>query len=63
MLVKNRMSRGAVAVSPGDTLAHALRLAREHRVRHLPVVEGGALAGIVSDRDLRTATPSPLAAD
>jgi acetoin utilization protein AcuB len=26
---------------------------REHRVRHLPVLDGGVLVGIVSDRDLR----------
>jgi len=25
---------------------------REHHIRHLPVVEGGKLAGIVSERDL-----------
>jgi acetoin utilization protein AcuB len=61
MLVKNRMTRDPVAVSPDHTLAAALRLAREHRVRHLPVVAGGELVGIVSDRDVRLATPSPYA--
>jgi acetoin utilization protein AcuB len=61
MLVKNRMTPDPVAVRPGDTLADALRLTREHRVRHLPVVEDGALVGIVSDRDIRLAMPSPLA--
>jgi len=60
MLVKNRMSADPVAVTPDTTLADASGLAREHRVRHLPVVEDGALVGIVSDRDLRTALPSPL---
>ncbi|HEU0053631.1 MAG TPA: CBS and ACT domain-containing protein [Longimicrobium sp.] len=60
MLVKNRMTRAPVTVAPGDSLAHALRLTREHRIRHLPVVEGGVLAGIVSDRDMRLAMPSPL---
>ncbi|HKP75833.1 MAG TPA: CBS and ACT domain-containing protein [Longimicrobiaceae bacterium] len=60
MLVKNRMTAEPVSVTPDATLAEALRLVREHRVRHLPVVVGGAVAGIVSDRDLRTAMPSPL---
>jgi acetoin utilization protein AcuB len=60
MLVKNRMTADPVAVAPGDSLAHALRLTREHRIRHLPVVEGGELAGILSDRDIRLAMPSPL---
>ena len=60
MLVKHRMTADPVSVAPDDTLADALRLTREHRVRHLPVVRDGVLAGIVSDRDLRSAMPSPL---
>jgi acetoin utilization protein AcuB len=60
MLVKNRMTAEPVSVTPEVALADALRLAREHRVRHLPVVRDGAVVGIVSDRDLRTAMPSPL---
>jgi acetoin utilization protein AcuB len=60
MLVEKRMTRDPVVVSPRATLADALRLTRERRIRHLPVVDGGALAGIVSDRDVRTALPSPL---
>lgn len=50
-----------VTAGPDDSLADALRLTREHRVRHLPIVlPDGALAGIVSDRDIRLAMPSPL---
>lgn len=55
------MTRDPFTVGPDDTLAHALRLTREHRVRHLPVVDGaGMLVGILSDRDIRLAMPSPL---
>jgi acetoin utilization protein AcuB len=35
-----------------ETLATAHRTMREHRIRHLPVLEGLRLVGIVSDRDL-----------
>jgi CBS domain-containing protein len=31
----------------------------EHRIRHLPVVQGGRLVGMVSDRDVRSASASP----
>ena len=31
----------------------ALRFMREHRIRHLPVIDGGKLAGLVSDRDIK----------
>jgi acetoin utilization protein AcuB len=60
LLVKNRMTRDPVAVPADATLGVALRLMREHRVRHLPVVEGGEVVGMLSDRDLRLAMPSPL---
>lgn len=55
------MQREVVTVTPDDTLATALRLTRKYRVRHLPVVlANGDIAGILSDRDIRLAMPSPL---
>lgn len=60
MLVRNRMTRDPLVVSPDQPLADALRLTRARRIRHLPVVDGGVLVGIVSDRDVRLAMPSPL---
>lgn len=61
MLVKHRMTREPITVTPDDTLAHALSLTREHRIRHLPVVSAGdRLVGVLSDRDIRLAMPSPL---
>lgn len=58
LLVKDSMTREVVTVGPGNTAAEALKLCRERRIRHLPVVEGGRLVGMVSDRDLRSATPA-----
>jgi acetoin utilization protein AcuB len=48
--------------SPDTTLAEALSLSREHRIRHLPILDGDRLVGIVTDRDLRLAMP-PIWAD
>jgi acetoin utilization protein AcuB len=63
MLVRDCMNRELLTVTPDDTLAHALALTREHRVRHLPVVlSSGDVTGVVSDRDVRLAMPSPLTA-
>lgn len=62
MLVRDRMKRDPQTATPDTTLAAALQLTREHRIRHLPVVlSTGELTGIVSDRDIRLAMPSPLA--
>jgi acetoin utilization protein AcuB len=58
LLVKDSMTREVVALSPETTAVEALGLCRERRIRHLPVVEGGRLVGIVSDRDLRSAAPA-----
>jgi acetoin utilization protein AcuB len=61
MLVRDCMRGNLITVTPDDTLATALVLTRKHRVRHLPVVlPTGDLVGILSDRDIRLAMPSPL---
>lgn len=58
LLVKDSMAREVVTLSPGDSAGAALGLCRESRIRHLPVLENGRLVGVVSDRDLRSATPA-----
>lgn len=59
MLVEKRMKRDPVTLSPDDSFRHAMTLIRQKGVRHLPVVEGNRLVGIVTDRDIRQASPSP----
>ena len=46
------MSREVVCVPPELPLAKAWDLMQELRIRHLPVVQAGALVGILSDRDV-----------
>jgi acetoin utilization protein AcuB len=58
LLVKDSMSREIVTLAPDETVGTALALCRERRIRHLPVLKEGRLVGIVSDRDLRSATPA-----
>jgi acetoin utilization protein AcuB len=40
------------SVGQEQSLAQAHRLMREHHIRHLPVLHGGKLVGVLSDRDL-----------
>ncbi|MBE3556009.1 MAG: CBS domain-containing protein [Firmicutes bacterium] len=55
MTVEEIMARQLITISPQATLDEAIRLMYAHRIRHLPVVDAqGALAGILSDRDVRT---------
>jgi acetoin utilization protein AcuB len=58
LLVRDSMTREVVTISPQTTAAEALALCREKGIRHLPVMEEGGLVGLVSDRDLRSATPA-----
>ena len=60
MRVKDRMRRSLVSVAQSDTLDHALMTLRRFNIRHLPVVKGDRVVGIVSDRDVKKATPSPF---
>lgn len=52
MRLEQIMSRGLVAVDPEDKVVDAARAMRERRVSAALVVRGGALVGIVTERDL-----------
>jgi acetoin utilization protein AcuB len=58
LLVRDSMTQAVVTVAPQTTAAEALALCRLNRIRHLPVLERGRLVGVISDRDLRAATPA-----
>lgn len=55
--VKRWMSTKVQTLEPDDKLVDAFDLMRIHRIRHVPVLEGERLVGIVSDRDVRHALP------
>lgn len=46
------MTANPVTVPPQATVAEVWDLMRERAVRHLPVVDAGAVVGMLSDRDL-----------
>ena len=51
--VRERMSAPPITVQADSSYQRALRLMDEHRLHHLPVVNGtGLLVGIVTERDL-----------
>ena len=52
MPVKDIMTHGVITVAPGDDLNRVMRLMTRHRVRHLPVLRNGKLAGIISIGDV-----------
>ncbi|MBT5050135.1 MAG: CBS domain-containing protein [Rhodospirillaceae bacterium] len=50
--VKALMSGNLVTCGPDDSIAELMAVMTEKRIRHLPVVGGGALVGIVSIGDV-----------
>lgn len=60
MPVRDLMSAETITAPPSLPLPDAARLMQSRGIRRLPVIEGGRLRGIVSDRDLREALPSTL---
>jgi len=63
MQVSTWMSRPVHTVTPATLAADAVALLHRYRIRHLPVMEGDRVAGVVTDRDLRGVAPdTPVAA-
>lgn len=58
MFVVNRMTPNPIVITSITTVADASELMRKNQIRRLPVVDGGNLAGIITDRDLREVSPS-----
>ena len=52
MPVKEIMQYGVTTISPDDSVNRVMNLMTHHRVRHMPVVRDGKLAGIVSIGDV-----------
>jgi signal-transduction protein with cAMP-binding, CBS, and nucleotidyltransferase domain len=50
--VREIMTSPVLTVAPGDSVNHCMKLMTDKRVRHLPVVEGGKVLGMLSIGDL-----------
>jgi acetoin utilization protein AcuB len=53
MLVRDIMQAHPVSATLETRLPHLLRLLQRRGFRHVPIVDGGKLVGIVSDRDIK----------
>jgi acetoin utilization protein AcuB len=60
MLVGERMTHPVITITPDMPIVDALNLMKSERIRRAPVVKDGRLVGIVSDKDLLNASPSPV---
>lgn len=59
MPVQNWMTTDVVSVGPDTSLLKVGKLMKDHHIRRIPVVDdNGQVVGIISDRDVRDASPS-----
>lgn len=58
MLVREWMSTNLITVDLNTPLMKALGTMKKHKIRRLPVLKNKELIGIVTDRDLKEASPS-----
>ena len=54
MKIVNVMTRNPLVMTADEPIGEAEDLMIENRIRQLPVVDGSALLGIVTDRDIRS---------
>lgn len=60
MKVGEKMTKDVITISPKEGLLVAKHILDEKKIRHLPVVSGEKLVGIITDRDIRRNLPSPV---
>jgi acetoin utilization protein AcuB len=59
MFVSDWMTKKVYTVTPDDNISTAIKLLKEKKIKHLPVVKNDAtIVGILSDRDIKDYTPS-----
>ena len=61
MLIEEIMIKDVITLKPNDTVEEAVRIMRENKIRHLPIVTStNEVVGIITDRDLKEIVPSIL---
>ena len=60
MFVGERMAHPVISLTPDVPIHDALVMFKKEHIRRAPVMKDGKLVGIVSERDLLNASPSPV---
>jgi acetoin utilization protein AcuB len=58
MPVQDYMSKDLITIDEDASIMRASKIMKQNGIRHLPILRKGRLVGIVSDRELKEATPS-----
>ena len=58
MLIRNFMTKNVVTIDAEESMPKAIQLLRQHKINMMPVTQQGKLVGVITDRDLKKASPS-----
>ena len=58
MFVSDWMTKKVITITPDDSVSDAVKLMKEKKIKHIPVLRDEKLKGIISDRDIREFSPS-----
>jgi acetoin utilization protein AcuB len=59
MLVRKKMKKDLITITKDERMTTARKIMKEKNIRHLPVVDGKKLIGLVTNMDIRKAEASP----
>ena len=60
MLVKGWMTTDVITIDEDTSMLKAGQIMKENNIKALPVMRDGKLMGIVTDQDIKEASPSKL---
>ncbi len=58
MFVSAKMTKNPITVTPSTTILEARKIMTQEKIHRLPVVDSGKLVGIITQKDILSATPS-----
>ncbi|MBW2127654.1 MAG: CBS domain-containing protein [Deltaproteobacteria bacterium] len=58
MQVQNWMSSDLITVEEDTPIIHVIKLLEENNIRHIPVTRDGHLVGLITDQEIKEASPS-----
>ncbi len=58
MLIRNFMTKNVITIDAEESMPKAIQLLKQHKINMMPVTHQGKLVGVITDRDLKQASPS-----
>jgi acetoin utilization protein AcuB len=58
MLIRNFMTKNVITIDAEESMPKAVQLLKQHKINMMPVTRQGKLVGVITDRDLKQASPS-----